>query len=1012
MKKITFIVLIFCFTITLFASFGQNKVQQEKEEWTKIESMHFDLYYPKGEDEFGKTALLTAEEAYYYLKKDFIRPLMGRIPIIIYKSHSAFQTTNVINALLSQGVGGFTESLRNRIVLPFDGDYRKFEEVLTHEMVHAYVNDFQNKYSSSRFFSNNTGYMPFWLSEGLPEFEAVQGRNSYNNMFVMDMVLNDYLYPLDNISGYYAYREGESFLTYIGEVYGSDKVMDYFHSIRSMGNLEKSTEKLFGMKFKQLQNRWKTYLKKKYYAQLNSNTTPYEKFEQLTNHQDDNTYFNFFPIFSPDGNSYLYMNNKEYRNSIMLGDANGIKKPKLLIKGETTNQFEQFHVQRNNPVWFPDGERFAFAASSNKGDVIYIADASDGDILDTIKLPELDAIFEIAINPDGTEFALAGQKEMQADIYLYSLESSNLTQITNDSYHDMQPSFSPNGSFLSFTSARRNAPDSLRFGIFSSLVEDIYYFDLTTKEIKQVTDDDYNNSMPIWTNDSKNILLLTDRSGSTNYEIINLETGNKAVVTNSLSGVFSGSLNSDNSELLLSVFYNNGWDIFKAFAPLDSLNFEPYMIPKTVELQNDFSTRFQISRYEYYGKQVRKYKNEFMQANYPRTTIYNMKNAVESDSLIRTYNDKLDIKPDSISILPKVSAYKPKFLMDYLYGGGAYSTSDGVIGFAETTLTDLMGNHTIGAMIAVAGDFEDSSIYLSYIYRPNRMDVGVSGFYLSDETIYYDSIIPNKYYREREHIGGFNLLLRYPISRFWRWDAALEFQRITSTWNFGHDNGEELVWDGRLRYREEDDYAVIPAIEIVHDNTLFGSTGPMTGWRGYYHIGKSFAKENRNYLTQAVDLRYYFLFAKNFNISARVFGGWSTGEEAQTFSLDSWSGFSIGNNSGIRGFTDDSYEGTKKALSSLELRVPFIDYLKLGFPLPLTLGNIRGSIYADLGSVWDDTGSWQGTVDGRLNDLIMGFGMGPRLNMGYFVLKFDVAWTTDLYETSNPVYSISISEDF
>ncbi|MBN2829886.1 MAG: PD40 domain-containing protein, partial [Candidatus Cloacimonetes bacterium] len=998
--------------ISLFASFGQNKVQQEKEEWTKIESMHFDIYYPKGENEFGKIALLTAEEAYYYLKKDFIRPIIGRVPIIIYKSHSAFQTTNVINSLLSQGVGGFTESLRNRIVIPFDGDFRKFEEVLTHEMVHAYVNDFQNKYSSARFFSNNTSYMPFWLSEGLPEFQAVKGRSSYNNMFILDMTLNDYLYPLENISGYYAYREGESFLTYIGEVYGSEKVMDYFHSIRSMGNLEKSTEKLFGMKFNQLQNRWKTSLKKKYFSLLQECVTPYEKYEQLTNHIEDNTYFNFFPVFSPDGNSFLYMNNRDYRNSIMLGDANGINKPDMLIRGETTNRFEQFHMQRTNPAWFPDGKRFAFAASSNKGDVIYIAEAINGDILQSIHLPDLDAIFELSINKEGTSIAFAAQKNMQSDIYIYSLETEQVKMLTDDFYNDMQPCFSPDGTKLAFTSERRVAPDSLRNGIFSSFVDNIYFYNFATGEFYQVTDEDFNNSKPIWTSDGKSILFLSDNSGTTNYEIINLETGSRAKVTNTLSGVFSGDLNADNNQLLVSVFYNNGWDIFKVFKPLDSLSYSNHGLPKTVVLENDLSTRFEIDRYRYFSKRDRKFKDEFMKQNHPNSTILNMKNVAVGDSLIRDYNDKLDMKPDSVYVIPKVTAYKPKFLMDYLYGGGAYSTSDGAIGFIETTLTDLMGNHTIGAMAAVAGDLEDSSIYLSYIYRPYKWDIGVSGFYLSDETIYYSAIYDDVYYREREHIGGFNLLFRYPISRFWRWDAALEFQKIDTIWDTGHDNGDELIWDERIKDWDEDDYALIPALELVHDNTLYGSTGPMTGWRAYYHIGKSFAKENRNYLTQAVDFRYYFLFAKNFNISARVFGGWSTGEDAQTFSLDSWSGFSIGNSSGIRGFTDDSYEGTKKALSSLELRVPFIEYLKLGFPLPLALGNVRGSIYADLGTVWDDTDSWQGAVDGKLTDLIMGFGMGPRLNMGYFVLKFDVAWTTDMYQTSQPVYSVSISEDF
>jgi outer membrane lipoprotein-sorting protein len=53
------LLLLLCLYSSLLSaySFGQNKVQATKEEWSKIETMHFDVYFPKGEDEFGKTAI-------------------------------------------------------------------------------------------------------------------------------------------------------------------------------------------------------------------------------------------------------------------------------------------------------------------------------------------------------------------------------------------------------------------------------------------------------------------------------------------------------------------------------------------------------------------------------------------------------------------------------------------------------------------------------------------------------------------------------------------------------------------------------------------------------------------------------------------------------------------------------------------------------------------------------------------------------------------------------------------
>jgi len=122
-------------------TFGKNKIQPEVLKWSKIETLHFDIYFNKGDDEFGKMAALLSEEAYYKIKEDLKRPIFSRIPIIFYKSHLQFQTTNIIYYLLDESVGGFTELNRNRIAIPFGGSYKKLEETLVHELTHAYINE-------------------------------------------------------------------------------------------------------------------------------------------------------------------------------------------------------------------------------------------------------------------------------------------------------------------------------------------------------------------------------------------------------------------------------------------------------------------------------------------------------------------------------------------------------------------------------------------------------------------------------------------------------------------------------------------------------------------------------------------------------------------------------------------------------------------------------------------------------------------------------------------------------
>lgn len=70
----------------------------------------------------------------------------------------------------------------------------------------------------------------------------------------------------------------------------------------------------------------------------------------------------------------------------------------------------------------------------------------------------------------------------------------------------------------------------------------------------------------------------------------------------------------------------------------------------------------------------------------------------------------------------------------------------------------------------------------------------------------------------------------------------------------------------------------------------------------------------------------------------------------------------------------------------------------MAFPLPITLSGLRGAFFTDLGGVWDENSKFRGMQNGRLKDLKLGYGFCPRLNLGYFVLKFDVTWLTDLQD--------------
>ncbi|MGC9315891.1 MAG: hypothetical protein ACP5G4_09765, partial [bacterium] len=122
-------------------TFGRNKVQYETFDWKTVETPHFKFYYPEG---FGDLALRAGEileAALPQIRSDLSQRPIDEFPVIIYPTQADFQETNVIQAILGEGTGGFTESMKTRVVVPFNGSYEDFRHVLVHEVAHAMTFD-------------------------------------------------------------------------------------------------------------------------------------------------------------------------------------------------------------------------------------------------------------------------------------------------------------------------------------------------------------------------------------------------------------------------------------------------------------------------------------------------------------------------------------------------------------------------------------------------------------------------------------------------------------------------------------------------------------------------------------------------------------------------------------------------------------------------------------------------------------------------------------------------------
>ena len=120
--------------------FGQNQVQYDTFHWQMLETEHFIIYFYPQERAATTMAARMAERSYARLSRMLDHQFREKKPIMLFSSRTDFGQNNVTGDL-GEGTGGVTEAERHRMLLNFTGDYRSFEHVLTHEMVHAFQYD-------------------------------------------------------------------------------------------------------------------------------------------------------------------------------------------------------------------------------------------------------------------------------------------------------------------------------------------------------------------------------------------------------------------------------------------------------------------------------------------------------------------------------------------------------------------------------------------------------------------------------------------------------------------------------------------------------------------------------------------------------------------------------------------------------------------------------------------------------------------------------------------------------
>jgi len=1055
LNKAKGVVVFFCFIFTLFLSqsasaqyFGQNKVRYKKLNFKVYKTPHFEIYYYMKNDSLLHR-FAQESELWYTLHQQIFRDTFRKAnPIILYADHPDFQQTTAIDGEIDVGTGGITEGLKNRVVMPVMETNQTTRHVIGHELVHAF--QYHLLLDNDTTNTDNINNIPLWMVEGMAEYLSIGKKDAYTAMWMRDAYLNHDIPTVKELTEsnkYFPYRYGEAFWSFLGSTYGDTIIVPFFKNTARFG-LDYGIKRTFGYDEKTLSQLWKNSIENAYKPLLKDTTqTPVGK--KIIDAKNGGAY-TVAPSISPDGNYMTFLSQKElFTIDLYLADAHTGQIIRKLTSKVSNTHIDEFNFIESAGAWSPDGKKFAFSIFSKGRNRMLVVEVPSGKVLDNLAMGKAEQFSNLSWSPDGDHIVFQGMSEGQGDLYMYSFATKKITQLTNDKYSDYQPSFSRDGKKIVFASDRTTYDKSLSQDITFNLAE----LDIATGKVTDIkVFNGANNLNPVYSSDGKQIYFLSNRDGFRNLYRYTLADGKVEQMTNLFTGIsgiteFSPALSiSNNNDIVYSYYRAQKYQFYSAkdadFKPVEvqpqDLNFDAAQLPPFKAVGVDL---------------INANLNNYLA--YPRLPV------------------------DSV----KQIKYRPQFKLDYLassgVGVGVSNYGTGLASGIQGVFSDILGRNQIYAGAAVNGEIYDFGAQFTYINQQGRWNFGTSISHIPLQFATYNVVgttytyndgsqsttipaIEERYDIIRIFQDQVGLFTSYPFSRITRVEfggGAAYYSYRVDRYSTIYDASTGQGLDFRKRHVPNSEYSADPAnggvnlrpfsvfnvnTALVGDNSYFGIAAPLSGFR--YRLGAEYDYGTYHYFAPTIDLNKY-LRVRPVTFAARFYGYGRFGPQNSLYPLylgypflvrgyESQTFYSNNNVSPTNGFTIDQLSGSRIAVASFEVRLPFTGPEKLAVVKSKFLFTDL-NLFFDAGLAWNagdkiyfrkdppvigqtpvrDANGNQQVINGvPVTSPVYGrvpatsAGISLRVNVfGYFILEPYLAYPFNRTDIAKPVFGLGFS---
>ena len=975
--------------------FGRNKVPYERFKFDVLRTPHWDVHYYDEEATAARDAARMLERWNTRLSSVMGHTLSKRKPVILYADHPDFQQTNAISGTLSEGTGGVTESLLDRMIMPMTGYYAETDHVLGHEAVHVFQYDIANAASKSAQF----GRMPLWFVEGMAEYLSVGPEDPHTAMWLRDALQRNDLPTIEALttSGrYFPYRYGEALWAFIGGMWGDEKVTQVFKAALEFGP-DQGILRALGMRTDTLSARWHDAIRKAYGPLLEGRTAPRETGRTIVSAPKGEPDYFVGPALSPDGKYLAYFKSTIDGVALKLADASTGRELSTLSSPSLSTRFDALSFLYSAGSWSPDGKRLAFVSYADGDNEIEIVDVDSRKIERRIKPPGIGAISTVAWSPDGNRLAFSGMAGGISDLYLFEFATGMARRLTNDQFADMQPAWSPDGSTIAFVTDRAGMmPEGTEAGSdfrrLSHAPLRLAVIDANSGRVQVLPAiPGAKHINPQYSADGKSILFVSDRGGYSDIYRYEMESSSLFQVTRAATGV-SGISEFSPALSIARVGGNAAFSVFEEGGLMISSLTQAELVGERLATPN---------------VAVQGGATQGQPAT-PSAAVLPGGAVGEGRVVLRYVTDYASGLPTDSGFTDR--SYRPGLKLAYIGPpslgvsvGGPFGTT--VSGGASAYFSDLLGNHFLGVALQATGTVRDIGGQLLYINSERRWTWGLSverSPYVYAYTAASQTSLD--YVLAHTAVSGAQAMTSYARTPSTRIEMSAGYQY----YSYYLETRSLIGAESQVLDSPDPLSLGIASLALVGDDATMGYTSPIAGTR--FRLEASPTIGTLDFNSILVDARRY-AWLKPFTLAVRAVHFGRYGKDADNPRVGA---LFLGDPTMVRGYSYDSFDandcrpdingsmgasacpqfdrllGSRLAAANVEFRIPLFGARGLGL-IETVFPPLEITPFMDAGVAWTGTSApvWSFESNSADRTPVMSAGVTGRMNM-FGMMIFEV----------------------